>query len=206
LFSVILIPLTYLFKTAAAVSLGYPPAGSGAILPPVSAALGNIFNSTGSGTLEILSAAFFWANWMLVLAVLLLMAYTRYLHIIASILNIFFRSPLPKGEIRSIDLENTETFGAASVNNLSQKQMLDLFSCVSCGKCTEACPAASSGKTLSPKDLIQELKKNLLKNAPGLLKSAGEKSPDILPGNIITLDEIWDCTTSAYVTEVCPVI
>ncbi|MDD4873966.1 MAG: (Fe-S)-binding protein [Dehalococcoidales bacterium] len=205
LVGVILIPLTYLLKTATSISLGYPPAGLGAVLPPASMVLSDLFNGIGTSLLETLNLAFFWINWIIVLFTLLLIAYTRYLHMVASVLNIFFRSPLAKGELRTIDLESAETFGAAAINNLSQKQMLDLFSCVSCGKCMEACPATASGKPLNPRNLIQELKIQLLKTAPALLKSTDKKSSESLPGNVIAQDEIWACTTCRICDEVCPV-
>ena len=203
LLTVLLHPLTHLLKIASAIALNHPPAGLGFAPPPVSAALSNIFAGLSPAAIETAHSAFFWAHWLVILFVMLLVAYSRYLHMIASLFNILFRSPLPKGELRGIDLETAETFGAAKITDFGWKQLLDLYSCVSCGQCQQVCPATASGKPLNPKTLIQDLKKELLKTAPGLLKDKDAET-GTLPGVVINADAIWDCTTCRACDEVCP--
>ncbi len=204
LVSVLLHPLTHLFKIASGIALDHLPAGLGSVLPPVSSALSNLFNSASPETIQNASAGFFWAHWLVILFVLIYIGYSRYLHMLAALFNIFFRSPLPVGALRSIDIETTERFGAAKITDLTWKQVLDLYSCVSCGQCQDACPANASGKTLNPKMLIQDLKTDLLQAAPALLK---DKDAEIktLPGEVIKSDDIWACTTCRACDEVCPI-
>jgi Fe-S oxidoreductase len=204
---VIIIPTTYLFKTASDIALGYPPTGLGTALPPISNALSSILNGGSTSSIQTANTALFWSNWVAVLFTLVFIAYSRFLHMIASLLNHFYRSPLPKGELRSIDMETTESFGAASITDLSRKQLLDLYACVACGKCQDACPATASGKPLNPKKLIQDLKKHLLDVGPGLLKaeSSIDNPTPALPGKVISLDEIWACTTCRACDDICPV-
>jgi Fe-S oxidoreductase len=210
LITVLLPPITHLFKIATGIALGNPPAGLGGTLPPVSSALSNIFAGMSTGSVETALAIFFWANWLVILFLLVSIPYSRHFHMVASLFNIFFRSPLPKGALRTIDLEAVETFGAAKITDLTWKQMLDLYSCVVCGQCQDACPATASGKPLNPKKLIQDLKKHLLEAGPELLKhrggseNAGDKSAKTLPGEVITRDEIWACTTCRACDEICP--
>ncbi|GAI50037.1 unnamed protein product, partial [marine sediment metagenome] len=89
-------------------------------------------------------------------------------------------------------------------------QVLDLYSCVVCGQCQDACPATASGKPLNPKKLIQDLRKHLLEVGPELLKTRDEAEASannptsMLPGEVITQDEIWACTTCRACDEVCP--
>jgi len=204
LVSVLLHPLTHLLKIASAIALNHPPAGLGSVLPPVSSALSNIFNNAGPDTIQAASAGFFWAHWLVILFVLVYIGYSRYLHMLASFFNIFFLSPPPKGALRGIDLETAEKFGAANITDLTWKQVLDLYSCVSCGQCQDICPATASGKPLNPKNLIQDLKADLLQTAPSLLKDKDAETK-MLPGGVIATDDIWACTTCRACDEVCPV-
>ncbi len=212
LLTVLVHPMTHLFKEATSIALGHPPAGMGfATLPPVSAALSNIFNGSSIATIETASICFFWAHWLTVLFVLVFIAYSRYLHMLASLFNIFLKSPLPTGALRSIDFESAETLGISKITNLDWKQVLDLYSCVSCGNCQVLCPAFSSGKTLSPKNIIQDLKHRLLEVGPKLIKAKDEAessaiNPDnSIVGTVLTEDDIWACTTCRACDEVCPV-
>jgi Fe-S oxidoreductase len=99
----------------------------------------------------------------------------------------------------------------ATIDQLTWKQNLDLYSCVVCGNCQELCPANLSGKQLNPKKVIQDLKNHLLKVGPELVKAKtkGEPAPANpnvpLVENVIKLDEIWACTTCGACDEVCPV-
>jgi Fe-S oxidoreductase len=204
LVTVLLHPLTHLFKIATSLALNHPPVGLGAILPPLSSALSNLFNNISPESIQTAHNTFFWAHWLVILFVLVFITYSRYLHMVASLFNIFFRSPLPKGALRSIDLETADVFGGARITDLTWKQILDLYSCVVCGQCQDACPATTSGKPLNPKTLIQDLKQHLLLVAPGLLKNRENDSVKMLPGEVITHDKIWACTTCRACDEVCP--
>ncbi len=203
LITVLLHPLTHLFKIATGIALNHPPAGLGAILPPLSSGLSNLFINLSPDSIQIAHNAFFWTHWLIILFVLVFITYSRYLHMIASPFNIFFRSPLPKGTLRSINLETAEIFGTAKITDLTWKQILDLYSCVVCGQCQDVCPATASGKPLNPKALIQDMKKHLLIEAPSLLKKTCNPIK-MLPGEVITQDTIWACTTCRACDEVCP--
>ena len=209
LVSVLTHPVTHVFEIATKITLGHPPAGLGhTLLPPVSAWLSNLFTA-GPGT-ESWYLGFLWAHWFTVVFVLAIIPYTRYLHMIASIFNGILRNQ-PRGVLKPIDLEKAESFGVATIDQLTWKQNLDLYSCVVCGNCQELCPAYESGKKLNPKKVIQDLKKHLLKVGPELVaaKAKGEPAPanpDVpLAENVILPDEIWACTTCGACDEVCPV-
>ena len=211
LVTVLIHPVTHLFKEATSIALGHPPAGLGAVLPPISSALSNLFAGSAESTIEAASIGFFWAHWLVVLFVLVFIVYSRYLHVVASIFNILFQSPPPKGTLRPVDLKNAKSLGAGRITDLTWKQILDLYSCVVCGQCQELCPATASGKPLNPKELIQDLKKHLLEVGPQLLKAKKEEesagnSGGELAGKVITEDEIWACTTCRACDNVCPVL
>jgi Fe-S oxidoreductase len=206
LVTVLIHPMTHLFKEATGIALGNPPAGLGISLPPISSALSQLFAGASTSSVEMAHVAFFWAHWSIVLFVLVFIAYSRYLHMIAGIFNVLLQSPPPKGALRPIDLEAAETFGASKITDFTWKQLLDLYACVIYSQCQEVCPATASGKELNPKKLIDDLKKHLLEVGPVLVKGkAGENPGKALIGEVITEDVIWACTTCRACQQVCPV-
>lgn len=136
--------------------------------------------------------------------------WNRLWHIIVSTVNVFFRSLEPRGALLPIDLENTETFGAGKIEDFTWKHLMDLDACTRCGRCQDNCPAYLSGKPLSPKKVVQDLRDNLLERAPFLLKAkakpanpGGESRAMI--GEVVLEDEIWNCTTCFACHQACPV-
>ena len=121
--------------------------------------------------------------------------------------NILLQSPHPKGALSPLDLDSTETLGAAKITDFTWKQLLDCYSCVICGNCQDYCPAYASGKPLNPKKVIQDLKKHLLEVGPELVsgKAKSANPGKTLIGDVVTKDEIWACTTCRACQEVCPV-
>ena len=212
LLSVFTHPFAYLFNEATIIAQGAPAVWlAHSLLPPVSAWLSHLFTGSAAVTLQNWHIAFFWADWLTVLFVLVYIPYSRYLHVIASIFNGILRSRQPYGALKSIDLEKAESIGTATIDKLTWKQNLDLYACVVCGNCQELCPAYTTGKPLNPKKVIQDLKKQLLKAGPELVKAKakGAVAPDTvnvtLAGKVILEDEIWACTTCGACDTVCPV-
>lgn len=209
LFTVLIHPMTHLFKEATSIALGSPPAGLGATLPPISSALSQLFANSSTASIEMANVAFFWAHWVIVLFVLVYIAYSRYLHMIASPFNIMLSPSHPLANLKPVDFEADEAFGAAAVADLTKKQLLECYSCVVCGRCQDACPAYASGKPLSPKKVVQDIKKNLLQVGPiltGNKAGASAANPGkLLAGEVITKEEMWACTTCGACVESCPV-
>jgi Fe-S oxidoreductase/nitrate reductase gamma subunit len=163
--------------------------------------LANLFK--GVGTAVGWYTGLWWFHIVLVLggAIYLCFALSKLSHIIFSPVNVFFHSLRPKGALVAIDLEKTETFGVGKIEDFTWKQLLDLDACTRCGRCEENCPAHLSGKSLSPKQVIQNLKDYLTQHGG----QAGETNGAALIGEVITEEEIWDCTTCRTCQEVCPV-
>ncbi|MFC1907141.1 heterodisulfide reductase-related iron-sulfur binding cluster [Chloroflexota bacterium] len=130
---------------------------------------------------------------------------SRLQHILLSSLNVFFRSLKPKGSLSAIDFETTELFGVSNIEEFTWKQLMDLDACTRCGRCQDVCPANISGKLLSPKKVIQDLKDHLYEVYPvPLLRKPIEDRKDMI-SEAITEEVVWDCTTCRACMEACPV-
>jgi len=138
------------------------------------------------------------------------LSWNRLWHIITATVNVFFRNLEPRGVLVPIDIEATETFGAAKIEDFSWKHLLDLDACTRCGRCQDSCPAYLSGKPLSPKKVIQDMRSSLMERGPARPKGKTEAANPgeggrTLIGEVVSEDEIWNCTTCYACQEVCPV-
>jgi Fe-S oxidoreductase len=135
-----------------------------------------------------------WAHTLALLIFLPLIPHTKHLHLILSPVTIFLKrkafSDIPK-------LAGDEDFGLVSGKDVTRVDALQALSCVECGRCTEHCPAANTGKVLNPKELILGLRTYL--NVDGV---ASEKP---LLGEHISEEAAFQCTTCGACEFQCPV-
>ena len=134
---------------------------------------------------------------------------TRLQHMFLSPVNIYYRSLKPKGAldpITNFEDENAESFGVKELREFNWKQLLDLEACTNCGRCQDVCPAHLSGKPLSPRKLIQDMKEHLWKEGPKLLALAPEeREGEAIVGKSLEEHALWACTNCMACQEVCPV-
>jgi Fe-S oxidoreductase len=170
---------------------------------PVANALSRLFG-TGQPT-ETFERVFVWAHILIVLGFLTYLPKSKHLHIITAAPNVYFAKNTPSGHLPKleIDLEGPEEdirFGVATAKDLSKKQLLDLFTCTECGRCQEVCPAWNTGKPLSPKLLIMDLR-----DAAAGIDPTGEVELQPLVPNAVTDEVVWDCVTCGACMRECPV-
>jgi len=145
----------------------------------------------------------YWLHTLVVFSFIAYVPHSKYLHLFAGPVNLFFKKHEPSGTIKPINMDTTENFGAGKATDLTWKDALDSFACVECGRCQDVCPAFQSGKALSPKMVILNLEAHLLSSC----STTGEKKPDnrssLVPG-VFKEEEIWACTTCGACLHVCP--
>ena len=174
-----------------------------------------LFEGASIGGLLVAHRVLWWFHIVLAFGAVIYVAltWTTLAHIVVAPFNVLFRSSRPKGALAPIELEEAETFGVDKITGFTWKQLFDLDACTRCGRCQDNCPAYLSGKALSPKKLIQDLKTHWLEVGPELLAKKGkggngegaESSGPSLIGDVITTEVLWDCTTCGACQEACPV-
>jgi Fe-S oxidoreductase len=202
LITVLLHPITHIGKIATQIAAGAAPAGYGIPNPPLSNLAANLFTTN----IEAWHTFWFWSHWAFVLVVLAIIAYTRYFHMFAAVINDMML-PERKGKLSLIDLNDPKTFGVNRVDNFTQRQLFDTYACVVCGYCQDACPANFTKKPLNPRLIVRDVKANLTTNGPLLLKKQEPSLPLIGGGKegSIAEDALWACTTCYACMEACPV-
>jgi Fe-S oxidoreductase len=182
---------------------------------PVSNLAAQLFEPMSSGWLAFFHELFLWAHILLILGFLVYIPYSKHLHILTSSINVFLTKTKPMGKLAKldIDVEHPEAMedarlGAATVEDLTQKQILDTFTCTECGRCQSVCPAWNTGKPLSPKLLIMNLRDHVFEQGDAILDARADgKEHEKVPLNpdVVEDEVVWDCVTCGACMEECPV-
>jgi Fe-S oxidoreductase len=205
---------------------------------PVASVIAFAFGWIGETASIVVFYIAWWIHLLLLLAFLVYVPQSKHAHLIAGPANVYFHRLDAPGKLRPIDFEDEtqETFGVGRITDFTQLQLIDLYACVECGRCTNMCPATGTGKMLSPMDLIVKLRNHLtdygaavtskqpwvptfaFRNTKGnqlALASATQGAQEVaatygeevsLIGDVITEEEIWACTTCRNCEDQCPVM
>jgi Fe-S oxidoreductase len=140
------------------------------------------------------SRTLWWAHTLCLLAFLPLIPHTKHLHLVLSPVTIF----LSRGSFAHIPpLLGDEDFGLVAGTDLTRLVSLQAYSCVECGRCTEHCPAATTGKLLNPKEIVLGLR--------SFLNELGPASAEPLLGKYNSQEAVFQCTTCGACEFQCPV-
>ena len=135
-----------------------------------------------------------WLHTIALLVFLPLIPHTKHLHLVLSPVTIFLRRP---GFSRIPPLEGDEDFGLDTGKDLTRIDALQAYSCVECGRCTQACPAYNTGKVLNPKEVIL--------NVRDYLNDHGPRGDEPIVGPHVSEEAIFQCTTCGGCEYSCPV-
>lgn len=170
-----------------------------------------------------------WAHILLIFFFANYLPYSKHFHVYSSIPNVLLSRLEPLGQLynmESITKEvqmmmdpdaafadppageegDIERFGVKDIEDVSWKNYLDSLACTQCGRCTDVCPANITGKKLSPRKIVMNVRSRMEDKGPGLVSNGSEFNDDkSLLGDYITAEELWACTTCNACAQECPV-
>ena len=197
--------LAYYGIAAARIVAGAESAAS--FMPISSLAASLLKTSPGASHLALFAAGCWWAHAVALLVFMNFLPYSKHMHILTAIPNCYFRRLEKPNTMPREEFVRGMSYGVDRVDRFSWKDLFDSYSCTECGRCQNVCPAAATGKPLNPRQVIHDLKVNLLFNGP-LIRS-GKSSILPLIGShsegSVSEDAIWSCTTCGACMESCPV-
>ena len=229
LLGIFLVVATLLIYRGAQINSGQFPYPSGAFASQI---VGHWLHPAGAANAGI-ATTFILLQLAVILAFGIFVTYSKHLHIVVAPINVLFsRRPNGLGPLepmrsngKVLDFEeadpDTDVFGIGKIEDMSWKGMLDLATCTECGRCQSQCPAWATGKPLSPKMIILELRDHAFAKAPYLLASSDEARAALPEADraeaerpiigdedahgVIHPDELWSCTNCGACVEECPV-
>lgn len=180
---------------------GWEPLGSLLAVP---------LSGVSASTLTFLQHLGFWGHVCLILGFLNYLPYCKQFHEITAFPNVFFQDLTPAGRLEPIEdlegkVEREETLGIARIEQFSWKNILDMYTCTECGRCTQACPANRTGKLLSPKQFTVDCRDHLYSRQSELIRKNGEIAKIDLVSDVIDPDVVWACTSCRACEWECPV-
>lgn len=216
LLTIFFIVTSLLFENAAMIAMGTHPSWA---VNPLASALSTIISPSIA---PIIYNVGWWLHIILILAFMNFLPYSKHLHVLTSVLNVFFSNLGPTNKLEDIDFEDetAEKFGVVDIDDLSWKTIMDGYTCTHCGRCTSVCPANQTGKLLDPREIIVQIRNRTEDVAPIMIKqkeatSAGteyqptEEEQAILDkklvGDYVKPEALWQCTTCSACMEECPV-
>jgi heterodisulfide reductase subunit C len=203
----------------------------------------NVFNNFSTGTLKMLERGGWWLHVMVVFGFIVYLTISKHLHLIFSFINTYFAPSTPRGKMENMPVIMNEVksmmgfgeasqnaaeteipeFGANDLKGLTWKNILDAYTCTECGRCTAACPANQTGKKLSPRKIMMDVRDRAEETGNKLASKEEQyigdqfkgKGVELNPKNFndgkslfdyISDEEIYACTTCNACVEECPVM
>ncbi|GAB6190619.1 heterodisulfide reductase-related iron-sulfur binding cluster [Desulfocastanea catecholica] len=161
---------------------------------PVGLVIARGFSGTDPELLLALHRGLWWFHLALAMVFIGLIPFTKFRHILTTGANAFFADRGPTGKLVTVDLENeeTESFGAAKITDLSWKDLFDADACTLCKRCQDRCPAYATNKPLSPMQVVQRI------------GQVAAENPDTALIDAVGRDAVWSCTTCRACEDICP--
>jgi heterodisulfide reductase subunit C len=183
------------------------------------------FTGLSDGTLVFLERFGWWFHIVGVLAFLNYIPYSKHFHVFLAFPNVWYsrlespgkinNMPSITREIKAMLSGTMETpqegeeeigqFGVKDVRDMTWKTLMDAYTCTECGRCTSSCPANITGKKLSPRKVMMDVRDRLEYIGKKVRKEGMEYTDEVTLFDSITTEEIWACTTCNACTNECPV-
>jgi Fe-S oxidoreductase/nitrate reductase gamma subunit len=194
---------------------------------PVSSMLTGILSGISTEKIWLLYEISWWTHILLIFIFANYLPYSKHFHVFMSVPNVFLSRLEPLGKLTNMDNVTREVrlmmdpdtafaaqpadvpverFGVKDAEDASWKNYFDSLACTECGRCTSVCPANITGKKLSPRKIIMDLRARMKEKGPGLIKNGKEYTDNkSLLRDYVTEEELWACTTCNACAMECPI-
>jgi heterodisulfide reductase subunit C len=168
-----------------------------------------------------------WSHILLIFLFANYLPYSKHFHVFMSVPNVFLSRLDPLGKLPNMDsitrevkmMINPDTVYAAPANDIqaerfgikdaedaSWKNYFDSLACTECGRCTSVCPANITGKKLSPRKVMMDLRARMKVKGPLMVKNGRDFNDNhSLLKDYISAEELWACTTCNACAKECPI-
>lgn len=198
---------------------------------PVSSILAGWIDAGDHGN-ELLYNINWWLHILLVFIFANYLPYSKHFHVFMSVPNVFLSRLDPLGKLDTMESitkevlimmdpdqafappaegdeageEVPERFGILDIEDVSWKSYMDSLACTECGRCTSVCPANITGKKLSPRKIVMDVRARMKEKGPGLLKNGADFTDNkSLLRDYVSEEELWACTLCNACAQECPI-
>jgi len=200
--------------------MGYYPVSS-----PLADLIGYRYESS-----DLLYQVNWWAHIMLIFVFANYLPYSKHFHVFMSVPNVFLSRLESLGKLDTMESitrevkimmdpdqafaapaegeeeEVPERFGILDVEDVTWKNYMDSLSCTECGRCTSVCPANITGKRLSPRKVVMDVRARMKEKGPGIVKNGNGYSDErSLIRDYVSEEELWACTLCNACAQECPI-
>jgi len=195
---------------------------------PVSNVFAGWISAGGAGANHLLHEINWWTHIILIFVFANYLPYSKHFHVFMSIPNVFLSRLEPLGKLNTMESitkevkimmdpqqayaapvegeETVERFGVLDIEDVTWKNYFDSLACTECGRCTAVCPANITGKKLSPRKIVMDVRARMKEKAPGILKNgAGYSDNKSLIRDYVSEEELWACTLCNACARECPI-
>ena len=194
---------------------------------PVSQFIAPWFASMSEHQLYVYHEINWWAHILIIFFFANYLPYSKHFHVFLSVPNVFLSRLEPLGKLdtmenvkkevqmmmdpnasmdQPVEEEEAGRFGVKDVEDVSWKNYFDSLACTQCGRCTAVCPANITGKKLSPRKIVMDVRERMKEKGPGMVKNGKDYDDNkAMLRDYITEEELWACTTCNACAQECPI-
>ena len=193
---------------------------------PVGKIFSGVFAGNSAESVRIICETCWWAHILLIFTFANMLPYSKHFHVFMSVPNVFLSRLDPLGKLPNMENVTKEVklmldpnaafaapaadapisrFGVKDAEDVSWKNYFDSLACTQCGRCTSVCPANITGKMLSPRKIMMNVRARMNEKGPSLMKNKDYTDNKSLIRDYISEEELWACTTCNACAKECPI-